>query len=163
MEAYKIEQVKPDTKKETLEELKTDNENVKILKSEGIMDFLKCKKTKFEEVVNNKFYKLPVVKIGRTYYSTEKQLVKYLELNDNQYENYRNNILRNSNKSDNYGVVLTKGQLREMFNMCEKKFSKFIQSNQFPCRVIGNSCNTTSRALQNWFFANEGKEIDIKY
>ena len=76
MEVYKVEQLKADIKKEILEELKKDNENIKILKSEGIMNFLKCKKTKFEEVVNNKFYKLPVVKIGRTYYSTEKQLVK---------------------------------------------------------------------------------------
>jgi len=155
METSKIEQVKSELKKESAD--------IRILKSEDIMKFLKCKKTKFEEVVNNKYYKLPVVKIGRIYYSTEKQLIKFLELNDSQYENYRNNILRSINKSDNYGVVITKSQLREMFCMCEKKFSKFIQSSEFPCRVIGDNCITTSRALQNWFFVNERREIKVEY
>ncbi|WP_321825865.1 hypothetical protein [Clostridium butyricum] len=163
MELLEIKKSKDDPKKEILQELEMNHEHIEVLKSKDIMEFFDFKKTRFEEVVNSEFYKLPVVQIGRTYYTTKKQLIKFLELNNSQYDNYRNNILRNSNKYDNCGAVLTKTQLREMFCMCEKKFSKLIQSEGFPGRQIGDSYLTTSRALQNWFFANEKEKIMLKY
>ncbi|MDU4749915.1 hypothetical protein [Clostridium butyricum] len=163
MELFKIKKLRENPEKEILKELEMNYDQIEVLKSKDIMEFLSCRKTRFEEVVNSDFYKLPVVQIGRTHYTTKKQLIKFVELNNSQYDNYRNNILRNSNKYDNCGAILTKTQLREMFCMCEKKFSKLIQSEGFPGRQIGGSYVTTSRALQNWFFANEKEKIMLKY
>lgn len=159
---YLKDMIEEFVKEEIEKQLLVNNTNsIKILGRKEIEEILNCKRSRFQEIASEKYYELPIVTIGRNIYTTELQLVNYLEKSTKKYIEYRN-YMRKKEQHSCIKEVLNKKDLMNIFGMGEKKFKKFADLTGSPIEFKLNQYYSTVSKLQKWFFENERKKIVLK-
>lgn len=157
------QELKKELKKELLsQDIKEDTEKenkrkIKVFGREELQKIFACNKTKMNQIMH-KTDAPPVVYIGGSYYTTEKQLNEYFEGKENAKNNKRTRKIKPKveEKEDNDFNLLYKKDLMELFKMGRTTFAKFIKTGTLPIKQKGKEYYITESALQQWFYQFAG-------
>lgn len=123
-----------------------EQRRIKVLVKEDLQKLFNCDRSKMNEIMHSK-KRPPVIKIGREFYTTQKQIEQYFNHVDKREIGFN---------------ILHKKDLMELFRMGRTKFFEFIKIGSLPVKIIGQDYSISEQSLEKWFADFVGEEIKFK-
>lgn len=128
--------------------MERETRDLEILCMSDLLKIFNCCREVFNSKMDSRGEKIPAVKIGVDYYSTNILIEEYFKHIDGRRLDFK---------------VVHKRELMSMFKMRRTKFNSFIKVGTVPIKRIGADFGISQAELERWFEDFAGKKVLLDY